>query len=174
VKSTRTIVSKLLFGHVLLRRDKGGSLCVTLAERNTSPAPATPDDEAARLVATLKQALDARPASRRTFKHLHYLESSLKKNGLRALPEAPRRILLKALTQLDALGTPSAPGRALLRERLAAEVVARSPDPAAPTEPETCGLPSDFLVAHKLQVTDGRLSDFIRAADGPDTVPRRR
>jgi len=152
-------VSTLLFGHVGLKRDGGGALHVTLAERPAHPPPPAADDPA-HISAALTKALNLVPESRRKFKHLYFLESTLRKKGWGTLAEAPPRVLLTALTQLDALaGDPNDPARKLLRERLAAEVIARHRAPEPPHVSN--GRPSDFLVPNKLQVRERNLSSFF-------------
>jgi len=158
LRAVKHLVSRLLFGHVALKRDDGGALCVTLAERPANPPPPAPDDPV-RIAAALTKALNALPESRRKFKHLYFLESTLRKKGWRTLAETPPRVLLKALTQLDALGGErTEPARVLLRERLAAEVIARNRPPEPPVSQ---GRPSDFLVPNKLQVRERNLSSFF-------------
>lgn len=169
IRAVKHWFSKLLFGHVALKRDNAGTLCVTLAERqDDAPLP----DDAARVVAALTRALNAGPELRRKFKHLYFLESTLRKKGWATLAEAPPRVLLKALTQLDALpGVPTEPARVLLRERLAAEVLARHRPPEPPV---TSGRPSDFLVPNKLQVSERNVSSFFESTRPAGAPPQAR
>jgi hypothetical protein len=171
LRAVKHWVSTLLFGHVALKRDDAGTLCVTLAERPAHPPPPAPDDPA-RIAAALTQALNRSPGSRRKYRHLQYLESTLPKKGWRTLAEAPPKVLLTALTQLDALaGERTEPARVLLRERLAAEVIARN---RLPEPPVTNGRPSDFLVPNKLQVSERNLSSFFQVTRPAGAPPKPR
>lgn len=64
---------------------------------------ATTHDDAARMLAALKEVLNRDPRSRGVFAHLGLVEKSLVKRGLKGLHEVPPEVLRKALSQLETL-----------------------------------------------------------------------
>ena len=83
--------------------------------------------ELGRMVGELAQCLDADPDIRPELRHLAYLETALRQQGLAALQTLPVDVLHKALDQFEGLVSNWAPtGLAMLRSKMAVAVNERS------------------------------------------------
>jgi hypothetical protein len=112
--------------------------------------------------AELTGLLDKHKASRRTLPHLAGLERALKTRGAAAFGKLSERVLSQALHQLEALMTTrGGTGLADLRARLVVAVTAIERVEAA--KARDAG-PTSFLADHKLQVSEGSITDFMRIA----------
>lgn len=123
-----------------------------------APSAATP----ASMRAALSALLDGVPGSRAVLRHLAAVEHELgrKDREARFLTEAPLEQLLVVQRQLEGLiDKAPPPGLAALRLRLADSIRGRehAEELAARRQPV-----SSFFVDHKLQVTEGGLTDFDR------------
>ena len=107
----------------------------------------------------LSIALNARPNNREVLRHLVFFESALAKQGLRALADTLLKTLRKAHDQLQLLADPVA-SRDLtdLVCRMAKAILRRTADVDAL-------LDADISRPGTLQVSEGRLSDFVMLAD---------
>jgi hypothetical protein len=114
----------------------------------------------------LTQLLDRHAASRRSLRHLAGLEHALATDGLVLFEAFPERILARASQQLEAvLAEPVGVGLAELRARILVALTAKEKIEAAAAR--NAG-PSSFLTDDKLQVSEARVSDFMRAVEESD------
>jgi hypothetical protein len=121
---------------------------------------ATPAATPASMRAALTVLLDGVPGSRRILRHLAAVEHELgrKDRESRFLLDAPLDQLLLVQRQLEGvLGSAPSPGLVALRLRLAESIRDRqhAEELAARRQPL-----SSFFVDHKLQVSEGGLTDF--------------
>ncbi len=118
-----------------------------------------------RMRAELTGLLDQHKASRRTLPHLAGLERALKASGAAAFGKLSERVLSMALHQLEGLMTTSGgTGLADLRARLVVAMTAI--ERVAAAKARDAG-PTSFLADHKLQVSEGSITDFMRIAGEP-------
>jgi hypothetical protein len=129
-------------------------------------AQAKPSQEERDVSDALQVLLDAHPASRVVLRHLTYLAATFRRTGYAALDGMPLDVLGQALTQLQIAASDQAPSSvqmlALRMENAAArrEALVRKASRAD-------GAPSDILSDERMMVSEGRMSDFIRLAEGP-------
>lgn len=82
-----------------------------------------------RMQASLTALLDRAPDSRKTLRHLEFIEYALQKKGLRALQKVPYDALQRALEQFEGVVTNwSDEGLACLRSKMAVALIDREPD----------------------------------------------
>lgn len=140
-----------LFFRSQLRLRVRGGVRLEFVERDGRPT-ASPEDlarqarqaELSRIIGELAQCLDADPDIRRELRHLAYLETTLRQQGLDALHTLPVDVLHKALDQFEGLVSNWSPwGLATLRskmavalaERGASDETAAASTPSAPSAP---------------------------------------
>ena len=171
----RAFVQRLVFGRLRLKR-RDGALQVTWDETLFAPqekpraktrepvsdrkaSPADFSDSLVLMRLELSIALNARPNNREVLRHLVFFESALAKQGLRALDDTPLKTLRKAHDQLQLLADPVA-SRDLtdLVCRMAKAILRRTADVDAL-------LDADISRPGTLEVSEGRLSDFVMLAD---------
>jgi hypothetical protein len=127
---------------------------------------ASAEQAVARMRGELTALLDRHEASRRSMRHLAGVEHALATDGLALFEAFPERILARASQQLDAvLAEPVGEGLAELRSRLLVALTAKEKIEAAAAR--NAG-PSSFLTDDKLQVSEARVSDFMRAVEASD------
>jgi hypothetical protein len=125
-------------------------------------APAAMTEEQ-RMHKALAAVLDGHARSRKVFRHLAIVETTLRKKGPEGLKPLPPQVLDAALRQLESLVDDwSSPGLTALRRLLSVEAsVTTQPNVAAPPSDVH---PSDFNSHSRLQVSDASVSEFFRAA----------
>ncbi|MDE2368109.1 MAG: hypothetical protein KGN16_03990 [Burkholderiales bacterium] len=143
-------VLRAFFVHdVALRRVDDKGMRLVLEQRDGSPvAPPRPptreeiaarreNEEFALLRQQLTELLDDLPTTRRTMRHLVFVEHALAKKGLRAFDRLPVDVLQGALEQLETLVTNWSPvGLAALRSKMAVAIIDREHmDPEVEPEP---------------------------------------
>lgn len=158
------------------RGDKGLKVVLEAApaERAQTANPIVSDETVRTLLmhTDLKGLLDAARGSRRVLRHLAAVEHGLehKDAGALFLFDISEERLRTALRQLDGLIVGSmSPGLAALRARMVDAIAAQElrDQRRATNEPI-----SSFLVDHKLEVADARVTDFDRAnAEWQPTLP---
>lgn len=111
----------------------------------------------------LTNLLDRHRASRRSLRHLAYLERELNTKGAAAFAAIPEPVLTRASEQLEAVLTePVSDGLAQLRSRI---VVAKTAAEKIDAAQQKNAGPSSFLTEHKLQVSEASVSDFMRVME---------
>jgi len=123
------------FKHDLTVRREGEVVRVVLEERPRVPSKRVQRDEAAKRKADeelalirseLAALLNELPETRKTMRHLVFVEQALAKKGLRALHKIPLDVLQRALDQLEGLVLNWSPaGLANLRSKMAVAVLDR-------------------------------------------------
>lgn len=176
---------------VKFKRDEAGYKFV-LENTGTQNPGATPESLAVRPAAvqappvtaasSLCELMDSAPGSRNAFRHLASIEQGLLSHdgeGL-FLFDLSATHLKQALRQLNGLWMDPAPDALqALREKMADALVAqeqREKEEATPTRGSFSVL-SSFLVDEKMQVSEGRASDFHQLSEswgGPSLVPIKR
>lgn len=151
-------------------------LSVSTAAEQPKPVPAA---------VCLRELMDSAPGSRNAFRHLASLEQTLQSKDPAAadglfLFDWHAAHLKQALRQLDGLWMEPAPvALAELRGKLADALAAqerREKEEPAPSR-GGFGVLSSFLVDEKMQVSEGRASDFHQLSEswgGPSAVPLQR
>ena len=130
--ATKTFAPFRRLAHVFFRRQVrlrvDGGLRVELADTSKGPRPPTAVEQAAareradskRILADLKQLLDADIDTRASVRFLVFVEQALLAQGSAALNSVPLEVLGRALDQFEALVTNWSPvGLASLRSRMA-------------------------------------------------------
>lgn len=113
-----------------------------------------------RMRSELTELLDRSRGSRQVMPHLASLEHGLKTRGLAAFESVPERVLARASQQLEEVLTePVGTGLADLRSRI---VVAQTKLEKSEAAAKNAG-PSSFLTDSRLTVSEGSVSDFMRA-----------
>jgi hypothetical protein len=159
----------------------------------TSPtSPTTPTPSALALAAaeqappvtslsSLAELMDSAPGSRNAFRHLASIEASLHHKGADALFlfDLSAVHLKQALRQLDGLWMePAPPVLAELRAKMADALAAQeSRDKEVALSRGSFNVLSSFLVDEKMQVSEGRASDFHQLSEswgGPTLAPLER
>ncbi len=123
------------FKHDLTLRREGPVLRVVLEERALQPSrrqqaeeirKRKDSEELALIRSELAALLNELPETRRTLRHLVFVEQALAKKGLRALHKVPLDVLRRALDQLEGLVINWSPaGLANLRSKMAVAVLDR-------------------------------------------------
>lgn len=123
------------FKHDLTVRREGQVVRVVLEERPPQPSKRVQREEAERrkvdeeltqIRTELAALLNELPETRRTMRHLVFVEQALAKKGLRALHKVPLDVLQRALDQLEGLVMNWSPaGLANLRSKMAVAVLDR-------------------------------------------------
>lgn len=149
----------LLSKPIRLERSSG-KVRVVLDAVPASAAQQSAEAAVQRMRDDLTNLLDRHRASRRSLRHLAYLERELNTKGVAAFDAVPEPVLTRASQQLEAVLTePVSDGLAQLRSRIVvAQTAAEKVDAAAR---RNAG-PSSFLTEHKLQVSEASVSDFMR------------
>jgi hypothetical protein len=147
-----------------LERDDEGKVRVVVddpaAARRKAAALAQAEQSLLRMRTELTELLDRSRGSRHVMPHLANLESGLKKHGLAAFDAVPERVLARASQQLEEVLTePVGAGLADLRSRI---VVAQTKLDRIEAAAKNAG-PSSFLTDSRLTVSEGSVSDFMRA-----------
>lgn len=152
----------------LERSDGKVRVVLDLAAEADRPASQRVSAEQAvdRMRSELTALLDRHAASRRSMRHLAGIEHALARDGLALFEAFPERVLARASQQLDAvLAEPVGAGLAELRSRILVALTAKEKIEAAAAR--NAG-PSSFLTDDKLQVSEARVSDFMRAVEQSD------
>ena len=114
---------------------------------------------AKRMRTELKELLNRCPGAREVLPHLAGVERALKTQGLAAFDSLPPRVLGRAAAQLESvLAEPVSAGIAELRSRIGTALKDQERKEQAASRRAA---PSSFLVDEKLQVSEGRVSDFM-------------
>jgi hypothetical protein len=161
---------RLLFVHQLRLRRVDGKLAVALEDQRTADADARAAANAETrpqdlTLGELSALLDAAPRSRRSLRYLAAVENALKRKdptGLFLYEAEPAR-LQAALRQLDGLAPqPPSTGLAALRTRI---VDAIGTQEQQQQRLEMLMPRSDLMRGNKVEVAEGRASDFDRASE---------
>lgn len=119
---------------VALKRSATGVQVVLHDAPPSTPRPITREEQATRREAQelallrkeLAELLDELPSTRRTLKHLVFVERAIGKHGFKALHKLPVDVLQRGLAQLEGLVTNWSPvGLASLRSKLAVAIIDR-------------------------------------------------
>jgi hypothetical protein len=131
------------------------------AAKRKAQASAHAEQVTSRMRDELTGLLDRCKGSRRSLPHLAGIEHALKTQGAGAFDGMPERVLARASQQLEAVLTePVSAGLSDLRSRLVVAQTAAEEGESATTK--NAG-PSSFLTDQKLLVSEGSVSDFMRA-----------
>ncbi len=140
-----------------------GKVRVVLDPARASAAQASAEQALNRMREDLTNLLDRHRESRRSLRHLAYLERELNTKGVAAFADVPEPVLTRASQQLEAVLTePVSDGLAQLRSRI---IVAQTAAEKIDSAQQRNAGPSSFLTEHKLQVSEASVSDFMRVVE---------
>ena len=147
-----------------LERSDDGKVRVVVddpaATRRKAQVIAAAEQSLSRMQSELTELLDRSKGSRKVMPHLASLEHGLKSRGLDAFDTVPESVLARASQQLEEVLTePVSAGLADLRSRI---VVAQTKLEKSEAAAKNAG-PSSFLTDSRLTVSEGSVSDFMRA-----------
>jgi hypothetical protein len=129
------------------------------------PAQAKPSQEFRDLSDALHVLLQAHPASRAVLRHLAYFAATFRKTGYAALDGVPLDVLTQALSQLQIAASDKAPSNVQMLALRMENALARREAQVRKVS-RSNGLPSDLMSGERMVVSEGRMSDFVRLAEG--------
>ncbi|MDP1533192.1 MAG: hypothetical protein Q8N44_15585 [Rubrivivax sp.] len=177
--------AKAFFSNDVALRRVDGRLRLRLEDRSavTAAAPAVQGATAADrqqqslqlMIEQLGAALDEAPETRRTLRHLVFVEHALQRKGLRALHKMPLDVLQRGLAQFEGLVMNWSPvGLATLRSKMAVAAIARESQPGGADAGESVFAPA-FIEA-EVETPQGQaaraIEDAREAAFGDSTFER--
>lgn len=160
---------------VALKRSATGVQVVLQDAPPSTPHPVTREDQAVRREAQelallrkeLAELLDELPHTRRTLKHLVFVEHAIGKHGFKALHKLPVDVMQRALAQLEGLVTNWSPvGLASLRSKLAVAIIDRDHHNAQGEDDvyRTAAVIDTMPVVSAVEVTESNDDDALAAA----------
>ena len=160
---------------VALKRSATGVQVVLQDAPPSTPSPVTREGQAARREAQelallrkeLAELLDELPHTRRTLKHLVFVEHAIGKHGFKALRKLPVDVMQRALDQLEGLVTNWSPvGLASLRSKLAVAIIDRDHHNAHAEDDvyRTAAVIDTVTVESAVEVTESSDDDALAAA----------